>query len=241
MESNQPKLYKTPFSPSYWRQAAGELKSLKTLLLASFFIAIRVALKTVYIPVADNLNVYVGFIANALSGAVCGPVIALMSGAVCDLLGWLIAPQGAFYPLFTLIEMIGSLIYSLWLYKAPITLGRLFGAKASVNLLVNIICEPIALSLMYSKGIIVYIIPRIVKNVILLPAEVFVLALFFSAMLVPLIKLGAISKDQGKLTISKAKIIILSVAAVICVILTVLYFTPLNDAVKTFLKSLFGT
>ena len=234
------KLYKTPFSPSYWRQAASEVKSLRTLLLASFFIAIRVALKTVYIPVADSLNVYVGFIANAMSGAICGPVIALMSGAVCDILGWLVAAQGAFNPLFTLIEMIGSLIYSLWLYKAPITLGRLFGAKASVNLLVNIMLEPVALSLMYSKGIIVYVIPRIVKNVILLPAEVFVLALFFSAMLVPLLRLGALSNEQAKLTVSRAKIIILSVAAVLSVVLAVLYFTPLNDTVKTFLKSVFG-
>lgn len=233
-------LYKTPFSATYWKQAASELKSLRTLLLAAFFIAIRVALKTVYIPVADNLNVYVGFVANALSGAICGPVIALISGGVCDLLGWLIAPQGPFNPVFTLIEMAGSLIYALWLYKTPITLGKLFGAKATVNVIVNITLEPIALSFMYSKGVLVYVIPRIVKNIILLPAETFALALFFSAMAVPLKKLGALSEEQANIKITKAKIIALSAVAVVCIVCAVMYFTPINNAVKTSLKSLFG-
>ena len=44
------KLYKTPFTPSYWRDAAAELKDTKMLVFAALMIAIRVALKLVAIP-----------------------------------------------------------------------------------------------------------------------------------------------------------------------------------------------
>ena len=41
-------LYKTPFTPAYWRDAAAEMKDTKMLVFAALMIAIRVALKLVH-------------------------------------------------------------------------------------------------------------------------------------------------------------------------------------------------
>ena len=43
-------LYAHPFSKAYWRDAAMELKDVRILVFTALMIALRVAMKNVYIP-----------------------------------------------------------------------------------------------------------------------------------------------------------------------------------------------
>ena len=81
-------LYKTPFCKAYWRDAAMELKDTKMLVVAALMIALRVALKGLYIPLAPNLNINIAapFI-NALGAMIFGPVVAGLAACVSDTLG----------------------------------------------------------------------------------------------------------------------------------------------------------
>ena len=86
-------LYKTPFSKAYWRDAAAELRDTRMLVFAALMIALRVALKMVYIPLAPNLKINTAFIANALGAMVFGPVMATCAAIISDLLGVLLSGE----------------------------------------------------------------------------------------------------------------------------------------------------
>ena len=180
-------LFVLPFSKTYWKLSFSELKSLKMLIIAAIFIALRIAIKAVKIPVGDNLNVFFTFGVNALGSYIYGPVVGFLSGAVCDVLSWLIAPSSPFNPAFTLVEALGSFIFALVLYRTKVSVLRLFLSKFFVSLICNVLLTPIFLSMMYGKGVLVYLVPRITKNLILLPIETAILVLVFTAML-PVLK-----------------------------------------------------
>lgn len=173
--------FRTPFSREYWRSALLEMRDVRMLALAALLVAMRVALKSVMIPIADNLFISVGFLPNALGAMLCGPYLALMSGAASDILGWLLFPKGAFFPLFTVVEMLGSLLFALFLYGAKPTILRVALSKLSVNVICNILLTPIFLSMMYGKAIQVYLVTRIAKNLLLLPVEAALLYLLLRA------------------------------------------------------------
>ena len=168
-KENPLEIHPHPFCAAYWRDAVLELKSLRTLIFAALIIAIRVALKQVFIPVGDQLSIYVGFIFTAVGGSIYGPVVALLAGTITDLLGFVVAPTGAFNPLFTLIEVFTTFLYSLLLYRQKITFGRILLTKLSVNVLGNIVANSLVMALLYGKGIYSYLVPRILKNIVLLP------------------------------------------------------------------------
>ena len=54
----------SPFSKSYWRTAAQELRNLRMLTLAAIVVALRIVLSGLYIPLGDNLNIFFGYFVN---------------------------------------------------------------------------------------------------------------------------------------------------------------------------------
>lgn len=219
------KLFKTPFSREYWKCAYEDLKNVRMLVIAALIVALRVALKSVQIPVGESLNITVGFFANALGSMIYGPILALLSGMVSDLLGCLLFPQGAFFPPFTVIEMLGSFIFALFLYRARLTPVRIILSKLFVNLICNILLTPICLSWMYGKAVMVYLVPRIAKNLCLFPIEGVLLTLFLGAMIPILEKIGIHCGAQDSLKITKKHIALLIALFAFAVAVVVLYYT----------------
>ena len=83
-----PGLYASPFSKAYWRDAARELGKVRMLAVAAILIAVRVALKSVAIPIAPpTLMINLGFFVNALGAMIFGPVVAIIAAAISDTLG----------------------------------------------------------------------------------------------------------------------------------------------------------
>ena len=188
----------SPFSHAYWKCAANELKDTRVLVLAALIVAIRVAVRSMRIPIAENLHILIEFLPAALGSMVYGPIVALLSGAVSDVLGALLFPAGPFFPPFTLLSMLSSLLYALFLYKAPVTLLRSLLSKGSVNLLCNIILTPILLSWMMGRAAALTLeMPRIIKNITLLPIEAIALYALLRAMWPALRRYGFVSLPEG--------------------------------------------
>ena len=57
MNEKNRKLFATPFSAEYWRLSAGELKSTRVLVLAALLTALRIAIKSLKIPIGPNLTI----------------------------------------------------------------------------------------------------------------------------------------------------------------------------------------
>ena len=88
------KTFKTPFCREYWQLAFAEFKDTKMIVFAALILALRVAVKPLSIPVAGDLKEGIGFIVNAFGSMIYGPVLALLSGALSDTLGYLLYPSG---------------------------------------------------------------------------------------------------------------------------------------------------
>ena len=193
-------LYKTPFSAAYWKDAAAELKDTKMLVFAALMIAIRVALKLVAIPLAPNLKINTAFLANALGAMVFGPVVAAVSAIVSDFLGVLITGDVYFLPM-VLLEISGSVLFALFLYRAKVTPTRVILSRFAICLLVNVFLQT-PLMMLYYKYMMggapyVLTVPKIIKNLFMFPIESVILTIFL-AFMQPLTYRLKLTYDPGR-------------------------------------------
>jgi len=218
-EAGNPRLFKTPFSRAYWLQAASEFKSLKTLLFAALMIALRVALKSVSIPIAANLRINVAFFINAFGAMVFGPVVAIAAAAVSDTLGCLLFPTGVYFFPFIFVEIAGSLIFALFLYRTEVTALRVTLSRFCIDFFVNIVLNTPIMWAYYQvvlgRHYAIFDGLRIVKNLVLFPLESVLLVLFLRTVIPPLQKLGFVYSGADKLRFTRKNVVFLAAMAVL--------------------------
>lgn len=185
-------------SPAYWRAAAGELKNLRRLMFAALICALSIVIGGFYVSVGENLRVYFTFFLTATGCAVYGPVVGLLAAAVTDTLNFLLFPSGAYFPGYLLSEMVAALIYSLFLYRKRITVLRLFGAKLLVNYLVNVAMGSLWSQILFGKGYLYYLVKSLIKNSLLLPVEVIIMAAVFAALIPFFSRVGMLPRHKGE-------------------------------------------
>ncbi len=191
-------LYAHPFSRAYWRDALKDFKKLPTLAFSAVMIAACIALS--YIPsihIGDQVRVTWGFLARALCGMVGGPVNALVFGAAEDTISYLMHPTGPYFPGYMLTTMLGTLLYALFLYRAKVSVLRIFLAKLSTNVL-NVTLGALWSSILYGKAYLYYASASLVKNAVMLPVQTAMLAVFFAAMLPVLGRIGFLPAQSSR-------------------------------------------
>ena len=190
-------LFSHPFSAAYWKEAAKETKRVRILAIAAICMALKIIVVNFRIPVADNLFIYFNYLITAVQCAICGPVVSVLANGIGDLIEFAIVPQGPFFPGYTLSSMLGALIFSLFLYRTRISISRLAISRLLINIFVNTLLGSLWSFMLYSKGYLYYMAKSIVKNIVLLPAEVFLLVLLFG-MLIPILEKRNWIPAQGK-------------------------------------------
>ena len=206
-------LYPHPFSAAYWRDAAAELRSVRILVFAALMIALRLAMKLIAIPLAPGLKINTAFVANAVGAMVFGPVVAALCAAVTDVLGYLMHPEGVYFPPFILTEIAGSVIFALFLYRAKITPVRVMLSRFCICLFVNVALQtPIMIwyyRLFMDGAPYVLTLPGIVKNLFLFPIESLVLTLILSAVVPVTDRMGLTFSGTAALHFSKRQLALL--------------------------------
>lgn len=184
------------FDKNYWKSSALKLKDVRYLAFIAMMIALKIVVGFVRIPVSENLRITLTFIFVALEATIVGPVAGVVSAAVCDNLSFILFPDGAYFPGYTLTAMLGSLTYSLLLYRQRITVLRLTIAKVINNYLINVLLGSLWSSMLYGNAYIVYAGVSVVKNTILLPIEVLLLVVIFNLLLVPMQKKQLVTQQD---------------------------------------------
>ena len=230
MQKTEQKLYVTPFTPAYWRDAAAQLFNVRILCITAILIALRVAIKSVYIPVGPELNVTFGFFVNALGASIFGPVVAIIAAAITDTLGCIIAPQGTYFFPFIFVEIAGSLVFALFLWRAKMSATRVILSRFFVSVVCNFIMNPLIMIWYYAwlgngQNYAFITLPRVVKNLALFPFEAFLLVIFMGVMIPILAKLKLIPKEQVKPVLTKGHIALLAALLVVAVIIVVMFYT----------------
>ena len=190
-------LYKTPFSRSYWRDAAAEMKDTKMLVITALMIALRVALKPLAIPLGPSLSIQTATLATALGAMIFGPVMTIPAAIVSDTIGFMIYPTGDYFLPFVLTEIAGTMFYALFLYRAKVTPTRVMLARFCICFFVNVVLQQFIYAWYYvyigspeqAKESILGImtVTRIFKNLAMFPIESVVLTLFLRVLL-PVVK-----------------------------------------------------
>ena len=199
-------LFKTPFSRAYWRCAVQDFKKPRTLVFSALMVAACVALGYLRsVPVVNNISVSWGFLARALCALVGGPVNALAFGFVEDTVGYLMSPNpaGGWNPFYIFTTMLGVFTYALFLYRAEVTVLRVFLAKLATNLQ-NVFIGGLGTYLFYSsKGYWAIVGASAVKNAIMLPVQTIMLAALFAALLPILHRMGFLPDQASRLKLWK--------------------------------------
>jgi ECF transporter S component (folate family) len=97
------------------------------------------------IYVGSYLKISFGFIPIAVCGILTGPVWTMLMAAVCDILGALLFPSGAFFYGFTLVAAAGGLIYGLFLYRHTEHIIRCMLCTLTVAVICNILLNTVFL------------------------------------------------------------------------------------------------
>ncbi|MCC8192090.1 MAG: folate family ECF transporter S component [Ruminococcus sp.] len=124
-----------------FKDSAAELKKVSSLTVTGIFIAISMLIETftIEIPYA-KLNF--AFLAIAVIGMLFGPTVSFIAGGLCDVVGFIVHPDGGFLPIYILIAMLQGLIYGVCLYrKSPWMMKR--AEKKGANIAIYI-CAVIA-------------------------------------------------------------------------------------------------
>lgn len=197
-------MYAHPFSAGYWRAAARELKDLRKLTFAALMIALCMMLSHIpSVPLFGGAEITWGFLARSVCAMVCGPVLGLVFGFAEDILSFFLTGGGGypFFPGYTLTTMLGVLIYSLFFYRTPVTIPKVFFAKLLTNVQ-NVVLGALWMAILTGKAWYVTATSSALKNLIMLPVQTVILVLLFSALLPVLYrtKLVPWKPEKGRLS-----------------------------------------
>ncbi len=181
-------LYSTPFSKAYWRDAAAEMKSVKTLTVTALLVALRIVLKPFAIYIAPQLGIQTAMLATVLGAMIFGPVVAIPAAVISDTIGFILFPTGEYFLPFVLTEIASTMIYALLLYRTKVTPIRVMLSRFFICLFVNIILQQFIMAWQAAymgtpekawaqiEGILS--VMRIFKNLCFFPVETVVLTVF---------------------------------------------------------------
>ena len=148
-----------------------QMKNLKKLVLASLFIALDIIFTrffSVMIPGVERISLQ--FLPHALSGFFLGPVWAVATLVMGDILGMVINSAGEPYFLgFMLSAALRGLIYGLILYKRPMKYYRAVIAVSVVSIVVDLGLNPLWMSMMYGKGFWVTLVAKLPIRAVFIP------------------------------------------------------------------------
>ena len=184
-------IFKTPFSRAYWSCAVRDFRKTRTLAFSALMVAACVALSYLdSMPVVNNIKITWGFLARALCALVCGPVMGILFGAVEDTVSFMFHPTGAYNPFYMFTTVVGVVTYALCLYRAKVTVWRIFLAKFLTNVQ-NVFLGALGTYLFYSgKGYWVLAAESAAKQIVMLPIQTVALTVLFAALLPVLHRMG---------------------------------------------------
>lgn len=169
-----------------WKESAQYFKNPKAVVAAGMLLALHVVLGIfVTIPLTDSVRISISFITNVVTGYLFGPWMAMVSGALGDILQFIIKPTGTYFFGWTLNAAIAGIIYGIAFYrKAPESTGkgsivskiafllRCILAMAFVAVMIQMFMGTFWCCIMYGKGFWFYFSQRAVKSLIQLPFNV---------------------------------------------------------------------
>lgn len=162
----------------------------KKLIQISLLIAIEVILTRFCSIQTPIVRIGFGFLPIAIIGMMYGPLSAGVAYAIGDLLGVALFPTGSFFPGFTITAFLTGIVYGVFLYNKPKTWPRIIGAVLTVCLVINLGLDTLWLSILMGKGYIALLPTRIMKSVLMIPVQTFIIGIIWKKVVVRFVKVS---------------------------------------------------
>ncbi len=173
--------------------SAKELSKIQSLTICALMLAIRVVLgyfSNITLGITPDIKIGFNFLPIAITAILCGPVCAMIVGGLGDLLSFLIAPMGFYFPGWTISGLLVGLLYGMFLYKSKCSLLSIIICEIVIGLFVEIALGSLWLLIQYEKAFLIMAGIRGIKTLVAVPIETAVV-FFFAKVLrkVPRVKI----------------------------------------------------
>lgn len=159
-----------------FRRSAGNLRRIRPLAAVGMLTALQIILSMLTIQIGSSIQITFDYLPLAVVGMLFGPVPAMFTGALSDLIAFFIRPTGAFNPGFAVSAALSGLFYGLFLYEQnPVRMWQLLVSRLLAVLVCNIGLNTLWLLLMYGSGAWAWIPGRILKNALEYPVSILLL------------------------------------------------------------------
>lgn len=120
------------------------------------------------------------FIPLSIIGMMYGPLYGGIAGALCDFIGAILFPIGAYFPGYTLTAFLSGATYGLFLQKGGAkSWGKITVASLIINLVYHLGINTYWTTLFTGKGYLALLPTRVFSNVVLVPMEIIVIKLAY--------------------------------------------------------------
>lgn len=154
------------------KESSQELKKLPSLITCAMLLAVCVVLGLLgTVMIGQFIRISFSYLPIALGSMLFGPVAGSILGALSDILNYILAPKGPFFPGFTINAIITGLVYGFAFYKQKITLKRIVLTKLLLVLVIDILLSTYWLSMLYGQAFMVLLPGRILKSILMLPID----------------------------------------------------------------------
>ncbi len=174
-----------------FRDSSKELTKLQSLTVCAMMLSLRVVLgyfSNATLAITPDIKIGFNFLPIAITGILCGPVAAMIVGGLGDLLSFLIAPMGFYFPGWTISGILVGLLYGLFLYKTKCSLVSIIICEVIIGVFVEIALGSLWLLIQYDKAFFIMAGVRGLKTLVATPVEIAVI-FFFSKILCKVPKL----------------------------------------------------
>lgn len=149
------------------------MKKTRLFVFLGILIAMYVILTAIFeIPLSPSARIRFGFLPLSYAAGLFGPLLGGLVGGAGDILAWVYAPKGPFFPGLTLSAVLTGAVYGLFLYKQKKTILRVTLAVVIVTIFIDLGLNTYWMTFIYGKGFFVVLPTRILKSVIMLPVQI---------------------------------------------------------------------
>ena len=131
MQKNETQMEKS----GYWRASLVAFKSSRAIAVSGMLLGVHLVLSMALgIYLTQSVKFSLSFVTNVITGWLYGPWMALLTGALGDILQYILKPVGGYFFGWTLSAAIGGLLYGLAFFqKSPAVLKNQANKKVNAK------------------------------------------------------------------------------------------------------------
>lgn len=156
---------------SFWRLKG--VFSTRKLAVMGLLVALTALLSCFSIYLSETFRlISFAYLPGALGSLLYGPWAGLSMGFAGDFVAYMVKPMGGYFFGYALSAMLQNLIYTLFLYKRPVSLWRVAAAQVLVVVFVSLGLGFVWQQMMTGKTAAEFFVGfRLIKNLVLFPVD----------------------------------------------------------------------